>query len=243
MHRRRYVELGPVGHDCRRCRVVGIQVNEARNFIAVVTGRKGQGKSHVLELYARQFPRRIVLDFTGEHRADVPPALVAWSLADAVRILQHVAKHRRWTVVLELHPRYVPRLLRVIMPMGAATGYSVAVGGVAIVCGEINEIAPNHQGIADEVAAMFSRGRHHWLSVLAAARTSTEINKIVTSQADVICAFRQHQEADVRRIAELMGPRAVPALHDLGRYEYLRYFVDYGRLEHVRADGAATLIP
>lgn len=218
-------------------------MNDARNFIAVVTGRKGSGKSHLLGRYARLFPRRLVLDFTGEHRHDVPAALVAWSLTDCLRILRHVARHPRWTVVAELHPDDVPQLLAAIIPMGQGTGYSQAIGGMAIECGELNEIAPNHAGMTREVAAMFSRGRHHWLSVLAAARTATEINKLATSQADVICAFRQHQEADVHRIVQLMGDRAASALHRLQQYEYLRYFVDHGRLELVHADGSAELVP
>lgn len=222
---------------------MGAVVNSARNFIAVVTGRKGSGKSHLLAQYARGFARRLVLDFTGEHQRDVPAPLVAWSLQDCARILRHVAGHPRWTVVAELHPSDVPRLLGAIIPMGRGTGYSAAVGGMVVECGELNEIAPNDRGMAREVGAMFSRGRHQWLSVLAAARTSTEINKLATSQADVICAFRQHQEADVRRIAELMGDRAVPALRSLQPYEYLRYFVDFGRLEHVHADGRAELLP
>lgn len=217
-------------------------MNDARNFIAVVTGRKGSGKSHLLAEYARAFPRRLVLDFTGEHTRDVPPQLVAWSLADAVRILRRAAARDRWTVVAELEPGDVPRLLHALMPLGRSGGFSLAVGGMAVECGEINEIAPNHNGIAREVSAMFTRGRHHRLSVLAAARTTTEMHKIVTSQADVICAFRQHQEADVKRIGELMGARAPRALLELGRYEHLRYFVDFGRLELVRATGRAELI-
>lgn len=218
-------------------------MNNARNFIAVVTGRKGSGKSHLLARYARLFPRRLVLDFTGEHQHDVPAALVAWKLGECLRILRHVAKHPRWTVVAELHPDDVPQLLALLIPLGQRRGYSQAVGGMAIECGEVNEIAPNHPGMAREVAAMFSRGRHHWLSVLVAARTSTEINKLCTSQADVVCAFRQHQAADVHRIAQLMGDRAVPALARLQQYEYLRYFVDHGRLDLVHANGQADLIP
>lgn len=218
-------------------------MNDARNFVAVVTGRKGSGKSHLLAQYARRFPRRLVLDFTGEHQRDVPAALVAWSLADCLRILRHVAKHPRWTMVAELHPSDVPQLLAAIVPMAQRAGYSQAVGGMAIECGELNEIAPNHAGMTREVAAMFSRGRHHWLSVLAAARTSTEINKLCTSQADVVCAFRQHQKGDVVRIGELMGERAMVAVRQLQQYEYLRYFVDHGRLELVHANGSADLIP
>lgn len=217
-------------------------MNDARNFIAVVTGRKGSGKSHLLEQYGRQFPRRLVLDFTGEHQRDVPAGLVAWSLADARRILGSVAGAPRWTVVAELHPDDVPRLIAQLIPMGRGVGYSEAVGGLVVSCGELNEIAPNHQGMAREVGAMFSRGRHSWLSVLGAARSSTEINKITTSQADVICAFRQHQEADVTRIGQVMGDAAARVLRTLERFEYLRYFVDSGRLERVDAAGRAQLL-
>lgn len=225
-------------------RVVVELVNDARNFICVVTGRKGSGKSRVLGSYARRFPRRVILDFTGEHERE-PGARVGYTLRQcAVALAAARASGQRWTVVCALDPRDVPALLAALMPLGMHGGESFAraVGGLVVECGEINEIAVNHAGIAREVSAMFTRGRHHWLSVLAAARTSTEMHKIVTSQADVVCAFRQHQARDVARIGELMGERAIPALRDLAPYEYLRYFVDAGRLEHVRADGRATTL-
>lgn len=217
-------------------------MNNARNFIAVIIGRKGSGKSHVAGQYARRFPRRLILDFTREHIADVPPALVAWSLPECIALLRRVASYQRWTIVAEISPKDTPALLAKLIPLGRGVGYSQAVGGMVIECGEMNQIAPNHSGIADEVANMFSLGRHHWLSVLAAARRPTELHGIVTSQADVICAFRQHHAADVKRIADVMGDRVVPALARLQQWEYLRYYVDYGRLEHVRADGRATEI-
>lgn len=217
--------------------------NDARNLVLIATGRKRSGKSHLLDMHARQFPRRLVLDFTGEHQHDVPAPLVAWSLRELGRLLARVADRPRWHIVAELVPDDVPQLLAWLIPAGRGVGYSLAVGGMVLECGELNEFAPNRGNLPREVAVLFSRGRHQWLSVLGAARRATEINLLATSQADVICAFRQHQESDVRRIAELMGERAVPQLQRLARWEYLRYFVDDGRLELVHANGRAELIP
>lgn len=208
-------------------------MNNARNTIVTVTGRKGSGKSALLAWWASQFPRRLVLDFTGEHKGDVPAPLVAWGLAATVKLLRRLAGLERWHIVAQLEPGDVPRLLAHLMPMGAQQSPALAMGGLVIECGELNEIAPNHSGIRREVAAMFTRGRHHRVSVLGAARTATELHKITTSQADVICAFRQHQEADVKRIGELMGQRAIPAVRSLGPWEYLRFLVDTGQLHHV----------
>lgn len=216
-------------------------MNDARNVIVVVVGRKGSGKSHLLGQYARHFPRRLILDFTGEHRRE-PGARFAWTLSETVTALQAArAAGRRWTVVAALAPADVPRLLPALMPVGRDTerGFSLAVGGMVIECGEVNEIAPNHNGIAAPVSSLFMLGRHHRLSILCAARRTTEMHNNVTSQADIICAFRQHQEADVKRIGELMGDRAVAALRQLAVHEHLRYYVDTGRLDRVRANGQA----
>jgi hypothetical protein len=145
----------------------------------------------------------------------------------------------RWTVVCGIDPGDVPELLAAIAPVGGKTdrGFSRRVGGLVIECGEIDVIAPNNGTIAPEVRNVFQRGRHHQLSALVAVQRPASVNRIVTSQADVLCAFRQHEPRDADYLGEIMSPRAPEIVRSLPPRNYLRYMVNYGTLETVNEKG------
>lgn len=211
---------------------------EGHNFIAFACGMKRSGKSHLLASLALQFPRRLILDFVGEYIGRLPGAREAHSLRDVVKALQRVRKSPRWTVTACMDPADVPDLLNAIAPIGAATayGFSRAVGGLVIECGEIDVIAPN-SGMSPEARNIFQRGRHHSLSILAAVQRPSSANRIVTSQADLICAFRQHEPRDADYLGEIMHSGAPEIIRSLPPRFYLRYLVNYGLLETVNDAG------
>lgn len=215
-----------------------------KNFVAFVTGKRGSGKSHELNRLAQKFPRRLVLDFLGEHEGAIPGAVEAWTFGDTLSALQRVQKLPRWTVVSSMDERYVPQLLEVLAPSfrGGAPGYSKSVGGMVLELGECDTVWPNG-GSSPEARGVVKRGRHHWLSILAATQRPAETDRIITSQADIICSFRQHEPRDLAYLSAVMGgSRVAPLLTTLQPYHFLRYWVGTGALERVAPDGSSVTV-
>ncbi len=207
------------------------------NFIAFACGMKRSGKSRLLDTLATRFPRRILFDFVGEYEGKVPNATYGYTLAECVDALQTARKSSKWTVVCVMDPAHVPQLLGAIMDQ--RNPFTRAVGGVVLQFGEVDLVAPNNMGIATEVRNVFQRGRHFDVSALAATQRPRDVHRVVTSQSDVICAFRQHEPRDAEYLGSVTRSDAVPLLNTLQQYEYLRYYPNFGRLEVVDRNGTA----
>lgn len=212
-----------------------------RNFVAFVCGKRGSGKSFLLNRLAQPFPRRLILDFLGEYEGVIRGAREAWDIADTVDALRDVARSPRWTVVSSMDESEVPALLEALAPArhGGALGFSRAVGGMLLQSDEIDTVLPNGGG-ATEARNIFKRGRHHGLSILCGTQRPAETARIVTSQSDIICSFRQHEPRDVAYLSGVMGGSHVaPLLYSLADRWHLRYWVNTGALELVDPDGRA----
>lgn len=219
---------------------------DGTNFIACAFGMKRSGKSHALGIMARLFPRRILFDFIGEFSGKIDGARYAHSLGEAVDTLQAERKRgNKWSVVCVMSPADAIELCSVLAPIGKKpeTSFSYAAGGIAIECGEIQLIAPNNQSIPAPMANVIAMGRHYRLSLLGAARRPREVNRLLTSQADALLAFRQHEPRDCDFLGDVMRSDVPFYLRKLPARSFLRYLPNFGTLEIVDANGAATLIP
>jgi hypothetical protein len=215
---------------------------DGKNFILFACGMKRSGKSHLIGELARKFPRRLIFDFIGEHSGRIAGAREAFTLGEAVGALRAArSSGNQWTVNCVLDPSDVPELLSVLAPMGGRTekGFSRAVGGLVIECGEVDVIAPNNGQIAPEVRNIFQRGRHHAISALVAVQRPASANRIVTSQADVLVAFRQHEPRDADYLGEIMSAKAPEIVRQLKPYNYVRYLVNFGTLQTINEKGEA----
>jgi hypothetical protein len=120
-------------------------------------------------------------------------------------------------------------------------GFARSVGGLCLEIPELDQIAPNHAGIDYFVRNVFQRGRHHAVSILGDSQRPHLVNRVTTSQADVIIAFQQHEARDLKWLADTMSvPLAeyVARLGAFGQYSHLRYFTATGVAEIVNRDGA-----
>lgn len=219
---------------------------DGRNLVVFATGRKRSGKSHLLAQLAMKFPRRIVFDFIGEFYGKLPGAIEARNLPQALDALRQArTKSNEWTVLCIMDPADVPKLVGAIAPIGSIPeqSFSYAVGGVALECGECDLILPNNAGIEPEMLDAIQRGRHFRLSALFGTQRPRQTHRVLTSQADVMCAFRQREPRDVDFLGELMRSDVPSLVRRLQGHEYVRYFDVNGTLEVVREDGASELIP
>lgn len=210
------------------------------NFIAFACGMKRSGKSYLLAQLAKRFPRRIVFDFIGEYADKIPNAYEATTLQESVKaLLDARAGGNVWTVLCNVEPEEVPKILAALAPNNGKpeSSFARAVGGVVIECGEVDLIAPNSQKCPREVKNIFQRGRHYGISALVATQRPRDVHRVVTSQSDMIAAFRQHEPRDAEYLGNVMRSDAVELLQGLRPRNYLRYLVNYGRLEIVNENG------
>lgn len=190
---------------------------ERKNTIAFVCGVKGSGKSSLLrDAFTSQSPRVLTLEFTRWEALEYnPQAIQAIGLRDTLAKLKAVASADSWHIVAAIEDEDVPQLFALLAPkITQGGGYSYAVGGMAVECGECDVIAPI-SFVRPEVANAFKRGRHYSLSLFMGTQRAHECARIVTAQADHVIIFRQHEPRDVQYLADSVSrpvARYIPTL-------------------------------
>lgn len=212
------------------------------NYVEFCCGRKGEGKSFLLARRAAKFPRRIVLDFADEFGGVYPGAIECLTYAQCLDALETLAPSSRWIIVASLSVDDVAKLCALLSPEGRPrAGVAAALGGVLVECGEVERIAPNGPAFKPAIAELIHRGRHSRVSMVWGTRRPRDVNRLVTSQADVITAFRQQEPRDVEYLTSVIGPSAATLAH-LNKYEHLQYVTSDSTVALVDKDGNAKEI-
>lgn len=182
---------------------------------------RGTGKSTLLARWAAKFPRRLIFDVSTEFYGKYPGAYECLTYKDTLDALEEVAARPNWVLVTCLLPKEYAKVLGLLAPLhNPRAGYSRAVGGVLVECGEVETIAPVHRGIDPAVENVFHRGRHSLTSLAVATRRPANVNKIVTSQLDALACFRQHEKNDVEYLASVIGETHAARLLSLNVYPH-----------------------
>lgn len=222
------------------------------NFIGFACGIKEGGKSTLIRKWARSFPRRIVLDFVAEEADEVPGAIECLTLAETLDAMADVVheKRREFTIVSSIRTEEIATLCGIIAPPdNPRGGYSLGVDGLLLDCSECEKVWPNDGRMSEEAANLIHRGRHYRVSVAAATRRTRDVNRLVTSQADVKAYFRQQEAIDLESIAKNEGDFAAQKIAQLPQYWYLQK-MGSGRMSIIDAEGKehalenpATVLP
>lgn len=208
------------------------------SFAAFACGKRASGKSFLIARYARAFPRRILYDPNGEYLGVYPGAAECGTLGQTLDALERLIDSQRWIVVSCMDPDDVPALCKALAPAGVLNGgYSRAVGGVMLECGEVDTIAPNNAGIAPEVRNIFQRGRHYRVSVVTATQRPRDVHRVVTSQTDVLAVFRQHEERDLDYVSRNVSAGVVDIVKRLPQYAHLCYMPQSGNCAVIDKNG------
>lgn len=193
-----------------------------RNTIACVVGRKGTGKSELLwERFTSRAPRVLSLDSTGETTERNPNAIVAVGWRRLLEVLDAAAECGKWHIAAAIEPEDVRELFaRLTPPLGQGRSLSLAFGGMAVECGEVDLIAPNG-GTPPEILSAFRRGRHYALDLYMATQRPASCAVDVRSMADIFVSFALTSPRDVAAASDELGGTMAERIVRLPRYHCL----------------------
>lgn len=186
----------------------------------LVTGATGSGKSTLLrDWLLPAVPRALILDSLGECW-EWPDVAAVPTVAQAADLL--IAGHPR--VVLSATADELARLPALLAPdTPTAPNLPRAVGGLALVHNEVDQIAPNGRTLP-AWANLWHRGRHVGLSILAATRRAATVDRLVSSQSDVLVSCAQQEPRDLNYLADAMPPAVMAPIPSLPPLEAVVYF-------------------
>lgn len=175
------------------------------NFVTSL-GRKGSGKSVLCGVYFRSFPGdRMVIDPTGDALPrrtlpeDVDPRREVLRVyrGDPPDTWPHDPEGRRVTV------RFVPDPARstFVEDMDRAVGVAYAHRGTCLWLDEIGDVCQVNR-VHPHMRRALHQGRHQDLTLLMAGPRPIDVDPMVLSQADVLCAFAFSNPKDRERLAE-----------------------------------------
>lgn len=179
-----------------------------RSFLA---GNSGVGKStRAWQLYLTRFPRRLLIDQTGEWEEPNPgigyPGAdqVAYTVPGAIEAIRRLAPKGKWTVALGLDPAELPELIDWLIPVPNLKDSPVrAMGGAVLLVDEVDLLAP--QGYATEpVRTLYRRSRHVGLSVVSTTQRPSNVSREVTAQCWQVMALHLSEPRDRDYMVDLM---------------------------------------
>lgn len=202
-------------------------------------GATGSGKTHFLRTQViPSTPRAVFVDFVGEwerRRGELRGrVLVATSLGETASALRELARVREWSLVAQLDPDEFPALARLLVPpkfTDEAPVYARAVGGLALVCDELDLLAP-HNAPA-EVLGLWRRGRHAGLSIYAATQTPASVHPIVRGMSRYLALCQMHEPNAVKYFAATVPANVLARLTALPPHEVLLFDAHTRRTLHL----------
>lgn len=202
------------------------------NALIFAVGQKGAGKSSLIRRWASQHPRTLWLDAVWEELEGAPAGSIAYDLDELQALLRDRARHSHWRLIFAGARADYPAAVQLLQPVHPrAPGYAQAVGGVTVVCGEADVLAPNNGRMEESVRDLIHRGRHHRVSLFAAARRPAEVARDLSSQADLLVFFQVAEPRDVQWVRARIGDAAAEAVAALAGHDYLLYHSDTREFE------------
>jgi len=176
-----------------------------QNEIVCILGKKGSGKSTLAKKYIMNSKKPVIIwDFLGEYENDV----VCENLSELQKSIEYVLLKKKRLVIA------VRKFTTEQFPILCCVAYEI--GNFMFVIEEATAVC-NPSYIPEEFAFCFRYGRHKGLDLLTIAQRPPEINRLLTSQSDIINVFRFTEPRDIdyiQRIDHTYNPEK------LKKYEY-----------------------
>lgn len=185
------------------------------------------GKTWLLRQWARPYQRQIVLDATGEWaEGEEPGREVAYaeSMQEFGAELARLARQGgRWRVVISTEAVDLAALVQLLAPVHrrGRSSFTRQVGGLALIFDEAYEVCSHDK--ARIVRPLWLRGRHNWLSILAASQRAADVGRMVTSQSELVAITQTSEPIDLAYWRSTLPAEYYPHLLELKRWTALLY--------------------
>ncbi|MHA1757968.1 MAG: hypothetical protein ACTSVV_14435 [Promethearchaeota archaeon] len=175
-----------------------------RNKIIVILGRKGSGKTFLANVMSKKIDRVILIDplnnFKGGH---------IFFTFNEFKFNSELLFREKFRIVLKFttDEEYIDFF-----------DYIFNFHHFTLVVDEA-DIFAGSKSIDREFKRLFSYGRHRNIDIIITARRPYELNRLITSQADILITFKQTEQRDLDYLAKLgFDPNEVKSL---SKYQYI----------------------
>lgn len=161
-----------------------------QNWVAVINGKRGSGKSTLTSELILDFPRVFVIDNIGEY----DNINVVNGFAECVNAIVEASKKKRFR--LSLRTDSISEDLALIKLAQTVPS-----------CLLVIEEASKYQSSAympPEIEHLIRYGRHLDISQVYISRRARELNRDITANADNIITFRQQEPRDIAYLREFL---------------------------------------
>lgn len=185
--------------------------DERENWVLSIFGQKGSGKTFLAKEIAEQEDRVIVIDALGQFD-NMDPIM---GRENCIRALQKAEKQKRFSLSFwNSETEVTLELLELIFLMQKIT----------LIVDETS-LWVSSSFLPTEFNDLIMYGRHQAINQVYMSRRPAEINRALTSQSDVIVAFKQHEKRDIDYLKSFMGDMADSA-RVLPKYKIVAYGPD-----------------
>lgn len=172
-----------------------------RVFIA---GSSGSGKSTAAwRFYLEKYPRRILLDFTGEWAGNADA--VVYSVQELSTKMRQLAPRGRWTISAALDgDDDLEELVDYLIPVPHLERSPIRqLGGAVLLVDEVDLIAPPHTA-RREVRTLWRRSRHVGLSIVATTQRPESVSREVSAQSQHVLCLQLIEPAALEYMSKIM---------------------------------------
>jgi hypothetical protein len=183
-------------------------------------------------------PRAVYVDFVGEwerRRGELRGrVLVATSLDETRAALRELARLQAWSLIVQLDAHEFPAVARLLVPpkfTDATPVYARAVGGLALVCDELDLLAPH--SAPPEVLGLWRRGRHAGLSIYAATQMPSAVHPTVRGMSRYLVLCQMHEVNAINYFKATVPPNVLDRLTALPPHEAIVFDAHTRRAVHL----------
>lgn len=171
---------------------------------AFIAGSSGSGKSTAAwRFYLQNFPRRILLDPTGEWGGNSDATV--YNVQELSLQMRRLAPRGRWTISVALDGEDdIEELVDYLIPVPHLERSPIRqMGGAVLLVDEVDLIAPPHTA-RREIRTLWRRSRHVGLSVVATTQRPESVSREVTAQSQHVLCLQLVEPAALEYMAKIM---------------------------------------
>jgi len=179
--------------------------------VNLIVGKRGSGKSYLVNRLVRDIPRMLIYDTQGEYTCGV-----CFDHGDYEHMLSFWMANcdKRFRLI------YRPRDAMDVDEFDGICALVYALGDMAFVCEEVHTYCQTNK-VTPHFKAILSRGRHKNIEVYGVTQRPFGIDRYLSSQAKRAYLFATNEPRDLQYVRDYFGYAVFNQMGRLGQYEHV----------------------